>query len=237
MLELEDLLPEAVRHDGIRLDPDQGHDRHLGLRLHGRGPAEGAVRALQHPGREIDLQHPDAAADHRHHALQGLAPVRRADAHRARGARAAPAGADARRFPPFTKLRFLPRDAYYCGGELVPVFDERERVNRAPRRARRRRPDRALPAGHPGAGAGAADHRRDRRLPRRPAALATSAWRCTAWCTRATCPASACCKPREEQGPGAASPRARPASLSDRPNPAPLRTVPSRFAFSTNALA
>ena len=26
---------------------------------------------------------------------------------------------------------FLPRDAYYCGGELVPVFDEQERVNRA----------------------------------------------------------------------------------------------------------
>ena len=33
--------------------------------------------------------------------------------------------------PGFTKLRFLPRDAYYCGGELVPVLDERERVNRA----------------------------------------------------------------------------------------------------------
>jgi arginine decarboxylase len=33
--------------------------------------------------------------------------------------------------PAFTRLRHLPRDAYYCGGELVPVFDERERVNRA----------------------------------------------------------------------------------------------------------
>jgi arginine decarboxylase len=32
--------------------------------------------------------------------------------------------------PPFTRLRYLPRDAYYCGGELVPVFDERERINR-----------------------------------------------------------------------------------------------------------
>jgi arginine decarboxylase len=31
--------------------------------------------------------------------------------------------------PGFTRLRYLPRDAYYCGGELVPVFDERERVN------------------------------------------------------------------------------------------------------------
>jgi arginine decarboxylase len=33
--------------------------------------------------------------------------------------------------PPFTKLRYLPRDAFYCGGELLPVFDEKERVNRA----------------------------------------------------------------------------------------------------------
>ena len=32
--------------------------------------------------------------------------------------------------PAFTRLRYLPRDAYYCGGELVPVFDERERVSR-----------------------------------------------------------------------------------------------------------
>src|SRR5207244_745518 len=29
--------------------------------------------------------------------------------------------------PGFTRLRYLPRDAYYCGGELLPVFDERER--------------------------------------------------------------------------------------------------------------
>src|SRR5919201_1403637 len=31
--------------------------------------------------------------------------------------------------PEFTRLRCLPRDAYYCGGELLPVFDERERIN------------------------------------------------------------------------------------------------------------
>jgi arginine/lysine/ornithine decarboxylase len=33
--------------------------------------------------------------------------------------------------PEFTRLRYLPRDAYYCGGELVQVFDERERINRS----------------------------------------------------------------------------------------------------------
>ena len=49
---------------------------------------------------------------------QGLAPVRRADAHRARGPRAAAARIARPKFPRFTQLRYLPRDAYYCGGEL-----------------------------------------------------------------------------------------------------------------------
>jgi arginine decarboxylase len=33
--------------------------------------------------------------------------------------------------PAFTKLRYLPRDAFYCGGELTPVLDDKERVNKA----------------------------------------------------------------------------------------------------------
>jgi arginine decarboxylase len=128
-LELEDLLPPETRDDGIRLDPTKVTVDISGLRLHGGGTAARAARALQHPGREEHVQHAVAAADGRHDALQGLADVRRADAHRARGPHAAPAGAHARD-PGFTKLRYLPRDAYFCGGELVPVFDEKERVNR-----------------------------------------------------------------------------------------------------------
>ena len=31
--------------------------------------------------------------------------------------------------PRFTELKYLPRDAYYCGGELVPLLDEQERLN------------------------------------------------------------------------------------------------------------
>jgi len=31
--------------------------------------------------------------------------------------------------PDFTGLRYLPRDAYYCGGELVPLLDETDKVN------------------------------------------------------------------------------------------------------------
>jgi arginine decarboxylase len=33
--------------------------------------------------------------------------------------------------PEFTQLRFLPRDAYYCGGEAVPLLDEQDRLNSA----------------------------------------------------------------------------------------------------------
>src|SRR5512145_3061089 len=33
--------------------------------------------------------------------------------------------------PRFTELRYLPRDAFYCGGELAPLLDERDSVNRA----------------------------------------------------------------------------------------------------------
>jgi len=89
-----------------------------------------ALRPLQHPGREIDLQHAHPAAHHRHDAQQGVAPVRRAHAHRARGPRAA-AALPVSRHPGVHPLRFLPRDAYYAGGEAVPLLDEKDNVNRA----------------------------------------------------------------------------------------------------------
>jgi arginine decarboxylase len=31
--------------------------------------------------------------------------------------------------PGFTELKYLPRDAFYCGGEIVPLLDEQERIN------------------------------------------------------------------------------------------------------------
>ncbi len=32
--------------------------------------------------------------------------------------------------PPFTELAFLPRDAYYATGELVPLLDDNDQLNR-----------------------------------------------------------------------------------------------------------
>ena len=130
VLELDELLPDEVKNDGVTPRPDQGDGGHLELRLHGRGPAAGALHPLQHPGREVDLQHADAAADDRHHAQQGVAALRRADADRARGPRAA-TPLPVPDIPEFTALRFLPRDAYYCGGEPLPILDDRDNVNKA----------------------------------------------------------------------------------------------------------
>ena len=31
--------------------------------------------------------------------------------------------------PGFTQLKYLPRDAFYCGGQIVPVLDEQDKVN------------------------------------------------------------------------------------------------------------
>jgi arginine decarboxylase len=33
--------------------------------------------------------------------------------------------------PAFSRLRYLPRDAFYCGGESIALVDEKDRVNRA----------------------------------------------------------------------------------------------------------
>src|SRR5947207_1076856 len=150
--------------------PHQGDDRHLGLRLYRRRPAEAALRALQHPGREIDLQYAHAAADHRHHALQGIATLRCAHAHRAREPRSQTAGADpgdprVHQAAVSAARRLLLRRRAGSG-----VRRARARQREA-RRAHLRRPDRALPARHPGPRAGAARHLPDRRLHRRPAAF------------------------------------------------------------------
>jgi len=33
--------------------------------------------------------------------------------------------------PEFTRLKYLPRDAYYCGGEGIPIVDQKDHVNKA----------------------------------------------------------------------------------------------------------
>jgi arginine decarboxylase len=129
VLELEDLLPEAVRHDGIKLDPTK-----VTIDISGCGyTVEDLQKALFE---RFNIQVEKSTFN----TLTLLLTIgtTRSKVSRLYDAlmRIAREGHAPRRLvqtpeiPAFTKLRFLPRDAYYCGGELVPVFDERERVNR-----------------------------------------------------------------------------------------------------------
>jgi arginine decarboxylase len=129
VLELEDLLPDAVRHDGIKLDPTK-----VTIDISGCGyTVEDLQKALFE---RFNIQVEKSTFN----TLTLLLTIgtTRSKVSRLYDAlmRIAREGHAPRRLvqtpeiPAFTKLRFLPRDAYYCGGELIPVFDERERVNR-----------------------------------------------------------------------------------------------------------
>src|SRR5512138_3199350 len=130
VLELDDLLPAAVKADGIRLDPTK-----VTIDISGCGYT---VEDLQ---KELFERYNIQVEKSTFNTLTLLLTIgtTRSKVSRLYDAmmRIARQGRPPRRLvqtpdiPAFTKLRFLPRDAYYCGGELLPVFDERERVNRA----------------------------------------------------------------------------------------------------------
>jgi len=129
VLELEDLLPEKTRHDGIRLDPTK-----VTIDISGCGYTVDDLQKLLFERYNIQVEKSTF------NTLTLLLTIgttrskvsRLYDAlmRTARENRAPRRLVQTPEIPAFTKLRFLPRDAYYCGGELVPVFDDRERVNK-----------------------------------------------------------------------------------------------------------
>jgi len=130
VLELEDLLPPEVRADGIKLDPTK-----VTIDISGCGYT---VEDLQ---KELFERYNIQVEKSTFNTLTLLLTIgtTRSKVSRLYDAlmRIARQGRPPRRLvqtpeiPNFTRLRYLPRDAYYCGGELLPVFDERERVNRS----------------------------------------------------------------------------------------------------------
>jgi arginine decarboxylase len=129
VLELEDLLPDEVRGDGIRLDPTK-----VTIDISGCGYT---AEDLQ---KELFERYNIQVEKSTFNTLSLLFTIgtTRSKLSRLYDAlmRIAREGRHPRRLvqspeiPAFTRLRYLPRDAYYCGGELIPLFDERERVNR-----------------------------------------------------------------------------------------------------------
>jgi arginine decarboxylase len=129
VLELEDLLPEQVRHDGIRLDPTK-----VTIDISGCGYTVDDLQKLLFERYNIQTEKSTfntltllltigttrSKVSRLYDALMRIAREDRAPRRLVQTPE----------IPAFTKLVYLPRDAYYCGGELLPVLDERERVNR-----------------------------------------------------------------------------------------------------------
>jgi len=129
VLELEDLLPEEVRDDGIRLDPTK-----VTIDVSGCGYTVDDLQKVLFERYNIQTE----KSTFNTLTLLLTIGTTRSKVSRLYDAlmRIARAGRPPRRLvrtpdiPAFTKLKFLPRDAYYCGGELLPVLDDNERVNR-----------------------------------------------------------------------------------------------------------
>jgi arginine decarboxylase len=129
-LELEDLLPEELRHDGIRLDPTK-----VTVDISGCGYTVDDLQKVLFERFNIQTEKSTfntltllltigttrSKVSRLYDAFMRIAREKRAPRRLVRTPE----------IPAFTKLRYLPRDAYYCGGELVPVFDDKERVNKA----------------------------------------------------------------------------------------------------------
>jgi arginine decarboxylase len=130
VLELEDLLPDEIRHDRIQLDPTK-----VTVDISRCGYT---VEELQ---QELFDRYNIQVEKSTFNTLTLLLTVgtTRSKVSRLYDAlmRIAREGRVQRRLyqtpdlPAFSRLRYLPRDAFYCGGELLPLVDERDHVNRA----------------------------------------------------------------------------------------------------------
>jgi arginine decarboxylase len=130
VLELEDLLPDEVRHDKILLDPTK-----VTVDISRCGYT---VEELQ---QELFDRYNIQVEKSTFNTLTLLLTVgtTRSKVSRLYDAlmRIAREGRTQRRLyqtpnlPAFSRLRYLPRDAFYCGGELMPLIDEKDHVNRA----------------------------------------------------------------------------------------------------------
>ena len=134
MLELEDLLPEEVRNDNIQLDPTK-----VTVDISECGYT---VEELQS---ELFERYNIQVEKSTFNTLSLLLTIgtTRSKVSRLYDAlmRIAREGRSPRRLyrtpdiPGFTQLKYLPRDAFYCGGQIVPIWTIRTRSTRRPRTA------------------------------------------------------------------------------------------------------
>jgi arginine decarboxylase len=130
VLELDELLPSEVKHDGIRLDPTKvtvdistcGYTvEDLQRELFTRFNIQVEKSTFNTLSLLLTIGTTRSKVSRLYDALMRIA----------REGRAPRRLYQAPDIPEFTQLRYLPRDAYYCGGEALPILDEKDQVNRA----------------------------------------------------------------------------------------------------------
>jgi arginine decarboxylase len=129
VLELDDLLPDEVKADGIRLDPTK-----ITVDISSCGMTVDELQQELFSRFNITVEKSTfntitllltvgttrSKCSRLYDALMRIAREKRAPRRLYRTPD----------LPPFTELVYLPRDAYYCGGELVPLLDENDQPNR-----------------------------------------------------------------------------------------------------------
>jgi arginine decarboxylase len=129
-LALDDLLPAEVRHDGIQLDPTKIT---VDITRSGFGVDEFQKTLFERFNIQVEkstfntvtllltIGTTRSKVSRLHDALLRLAREARAPRKLVRAPELAG----------FTGLRYLPRDAFYCAGELLPLIDEDDHANAA----------------------------------------------------------------------------------------------------------
>src|SRR5262249_31332488 len=127
VLELGDLLPEQVKHDNIRLDPTKvtveisscGYTvEDLQRELFDRYNIQVEKSTFNTLPLLLTVGTTRSKVSRLYDALMRIARERRAPRRLYRFPE----------IPRFTRLRYLPRDAFYCGGELLPLVDEKDDI-------------------------------------------------------------------------------------------------------------
>jgi arginine decarboxylase len=130
VLELEDLLPEPVRNDNIRLDPTK-----ITVDISACGMTVDELQQELFTRFNITVEKSTfntitllltigttrSKCSRLYDALMRISREKRAPRRLYRSPD----------LPPFTELVCLPRDAYYCGGELIALLDDDDRPNSA----------------------------------------------------------------------------------------------------------
>jgi arginine decarboxylase len=129
VLELEELVPDEVRRDSIRLDPTKvtvdisscGYTvEDLQRELFDRYNIQVEKSTFNTLTLLLTIGTTRSKVSRLYDALMRIARERRVSRRLYRFPE----------IPGFTKLRYLPRDAFYCGGELVPLVNDKDGLRR-----------------------------------------------------------------------------------------------------------